>query len=76
MFTLHQQTPKNSLTGEKMDVSYIYKHVQLGWNKLTISNQRQTGVTHWSNKLQQTSLLLFFCVVWIGLYRWTQDSHA
>ncbi len=41
-------------------------------NKLvkTNSNQHQqtpTEETHWSNKLQQTSLLAFVCAVWIGL---------
>ncbi len=46
------------------DQLYIFKHVQSGKNQL---QPTPTGVTHWSNKLQQTSLLAFVCAVWIGL---------
>ncbi len=58
MFTLHQQTPTNSISLS------MFSRVR------TNSNQHQptpTEVTHWSNKLQQTSLLAFVCTVWIGL---------
>ncbi len=58
MFTLHQQTPTNSIS-----IS-MFSRVK------TNSNQHQptpTGVTHWSNKLQQTSLLEFVGVCLCGV---------
>ncbi len=42
----------------------MYKHVQSGENKL---QPTPTGVTHWSNKLQQTSLLEFVGVCLCGV---------
>ncbi len=51
------------------DQLYIYKHVQSGENKL---QPTPTGVTHWSNKLQQTSLLEFVGVCLCGV-NWPLD---
>ncbi len=58
MFTLHQQTPTNSIS-----IS-MFSRVKTNSNQL---QPTPTGVTHWSNKLQQTSLLEFVGVCLCGV---------
>ncbi len=67
MFTLHQQTPTNSIS-----IS-MFSRVKTNSNQLqpTLTNANR-GITHWSNKLQQTSLLEFVGVCLCGV-NWPID---